>query len=1173
MKTLTTDTAAALARAVLQPIVLVILTTYTSRAAATVDKIYYFASAPVLYDYGNTGTVRQFEPFLIDVSDLVESMSHVPQTRAAGLAFELRIKLANTSYRGGDRLIQELRAHHVTFAYVEVATVYGTLDEATGWYDLRGLAGDEHIVDFRGEILMPEAIDDQSFQLACASREIAVPWLLADDPATVDPRDLGIRLPVPVGAARSVSAVGWSVGWSTTLVGVLAASVGAGGIVELTDVTGLASSGTLWIDAEKLTYSSLDSVSRTVTLSARGAGGTAVVDHQPGAFVVEEVAEAVWVLSAKPLSAVRDLYVRSPYTGEKTRVPSALAYVVLEDTALISGETCTTLRVPAAGMASIQADLYRAARVTQQPEFADAGTYQEQDASPNVGAFTGYSSPVASDFINYNGSASSPQFSYQTGAPWQSRAYALTFSGTLPTINAIDCEILADVVWNTSGLLGTFSLLLGHNGMAPTFPYSHYTIPCSANSTSSGVPWSTGKVAHSFVPSALGPHVFNLYPQTVVSAGTKTTSHMIGLSNLRARFGYNDSGGIYRTVDVAITAASLGFGLEWYADVNGPTVPPLYENRYAFDSTTGFSASGCTISADTSNKTEGAASLRLTAVETVIEDFESASGWSTAGGVTAALDTGLKTEGSGSIYASGGGSDLTTSTRQIFKSALSPIDCSGMLLAVDVRMTQAMWDYLALYGLTPTTGLLVGVTSDSGYATDWKQWVFGSNHVPRGDEWFTLVFDPATWPAYSQAGTLDLANVRGYQFGFAPTVVGVTTGFYWDRFRLLPKTMIAQLNATTGTLDLSADADTYALDARKSAVGDVIEAKVYFSEAAGSGTTQPADRKEIVIAIGDVGVGAFGAIEAIATDVGSPGTVDDVETVGVAVTLPTSPQASLIDVPEFWVDHLAALDEAANPYTATTGDPIENPADVVRWVNEALCDQSGDFCDVATFAAAGTNLASVKLAVDLRLLGTSWVELMERLGYESRANLIRSEAVGGPRLKMFAADASYLWPAASGDTITEAEKRYEVGRDGRELSTRFEWVYGRDLSRGDDMSAYDLLVRANPVTSDVGVSASTLATLEAEWGRRDASVGVFLAIQDEASAEDVAGYYVAEATRTPAGVIVLERVAWWQVPGIEIGDVRSVSLPWRSASVKSRVIEVRKAFRSGLVDLRLVEVS
>ena len=89
MKALATTTAAALAAQCVRPIVLVVLTTYTDRSAATVDQTYYFSTCPVLYDFGNTGTVQQFEPFVLGVSDLTESISHVPQTRASGLSLSL----------------------------------------------------------------------------------------------------------------------------------------------------------------------------------------------------------------------------------------------------------------------------------------------------------------------------------------------------------------------------------------------------------------------------------------------------------------------------------------------------------------------------------------------------------------------------------------------------------------------------------------------------------------------------------------------------------------------------------------------------------------------------------------------------------------------------------------------------------------------------------------------------------------------------------------------------------------------------------------------------------------------------------------------------------------------------------------------------------------------------
>ena len=103
-------------------------------------------------------------------------------------------------------------------------------------------------------------------------------------------------------------------------------------------------------------------------------------------------------------------------------------------------------------------------------------------------------------------------------------------------------------------------------------------------------------------------------------------------------------------------------------------------------------------------------------------------------------------------------------------------------------------------------------------------------------------------------------------------------------------------------------------------------------------------------------------------------------------------------------------------------------------------------------------------------------------------------------------------------------------------------------------------------------TTSALAALETLWGRRDAAAAVLLAHQAEAGAEDVAGYYVHEAVRD-AGVLLLTGCAWWQVPGIEVGDIREVTPRWRASAMKVRVIETTRRFSSGVVDVRGVEVT
>jgi hypothetical protein len=408
-----------------------------------------------------------------------------------------------------------------------------------------------------------------------------------------------------------------------------------------------------------------------------------------------------------------------------------------------------------------------------------------------------------------------------------------------------------------------------------------------------------------------------------------------------------------------------------------------------------------------------------------------------------------------------------------------------------------------------------------------------------------------------------------------PTVIGVTTGFYWDRFRLLPKTMIAQLNATTGTLDLSADADTYKLALRASAAGDFASGNVYFSNAAGSGTTPPAARRTLPFWPVDVGVGAFVEALPLKVDVGLPG-VDDVETVGVSVTLPTAPPQALIDLPTVWVDDLRRRDDATNPYAGAPGTLISRRADVIRYLIEDLGGDSGA-CDAAYFSSTDTALGggATSFGVDLRELGELLPEIATKLAYEARSNLIRVETASGSVWRTLTADSDYEY-GASVRTLTEFQSGGGVVFEGQETATlraRTFAYYGFDAALGDSSTGgYQGLVGATPEASDATKpTAVQLVAAESAYGPKPAEYLFLRATVDEATALDTLGFY-AWCRRRPRRVAIVTGLSWREAYDLELGDVVTVQPRWRSAPIVGRVIEYVKDFRTQVVNLRLAEV-
>jgi hypothetical protein len=256
-------------------------------------------------------------------------------------------------------------------------------------------------------------------------------------------------------------------------------------------------------------------------------------------------------------------------------------------------------------------------------------------------------------------------------------------------------------------------------------------------------------------------------------------------------------------------------------------------------------------------------------------------------------------------------------------------------------------------------------------------------------------------------------------------------------------------------------------------------------------------------------------------------------------------------------------------YKVASGTLMEHPADILHhWVAVI----GGATIDTTTFDAAETNLGSDVWALDARGFGLTWEEIAAKLQFMARSNLLPEETASGQVWKLSQAESDYDWPAASG-SITEWDTFVEAGRDLRELATRWLFPYAYDASKGTGDEAYTEVVVATPDQSDVPeTTAAELVTAEALFGRFDAPPLPLLALRDETSAEEIAGYYVHEGIRL-AALYAISGVPWWEGYALEVGDLVNVTPPWSDSSVKVRLIEVVKDFGTEQVDVRCVEVA
>lgn len=207
----------------LRAVPLVVLTTYSNYSAKTVDKVYYFSSSDLWYDYGNTGTNREFLGAVSGMGQLTQRIPHIPSPqRGTQLRRSLDFTLLNLELPSGTRLITDMRTHTLAFATVEVSELPIEVNtehpdaERDAWRDQTGLVGDEHIVRFRGEVRQVAIDEAGAIAVQCRSTVPSFPRnMIAAD--RVETRHRGAVIPHVYGDAKAVRGWNWTIGrlvWS-----------------------------------------------------------------------------------------------------------------------------------------------------------------------------------------------------------------------------------------------------------------------------------------------------------------------------------------------------------------------------------------------------------------------------------------------------------------------------------------------------------------------------------------------------------------------------------------------------------------------------------------------------------------------------------------------------------------------------------------------------------------------------------------------------------------------------------------------------------------------------------------------------------------------------------------------------------------------------------------------
>lgn len=356
MRTLAATTQERAARALLAPVSLVRLTTWADRAAATVDRRFYFSQGPGARFQWAGDSAANHHPLVAAISDLEVAVPHLPSGLPQDLPDKpLRIDLANLDFEG-ERLAKVLRDHTLENATVELAQVLLDRQDAAPFQDL---TAEDSIVLYRGRVRRWGPISDQRVPLACTFEFPSIEWRVATDASQVDPLDRGRRYPRPYGAAPRVPAIGRIVGWVTTL----AEKLGTGTIttLEVSDATGLPTTGRALVGTEVFTWSG--KTGNELTGVSRGVGGSFQAFHAAGEALVEVTDAATYSLSGVAASAIGDVFVRNPFNGEVVRVTTSFTKTPGDTT--VDGVPTAILEFTAAELEELVAELSQSTEVTE----------------------------------------------------------------------------------------------------------------------------------------------------------------------------------------------------------------------------------------------------------------------------------------------------------------------------------------------------------------------------------------------------------------------------------------------------------------------------------------------------------------------------------------------------------------------------------------------------------------------------------------------------------------------------------------------------------------------------------------------------------------------------------------------------------------------------------------
>jgi hypothetical protein len=1171
MLTLSTEQADLKNRSALVAVPLVVLTTYSDRDAETADSVYYWSTVPVHYPW-NAGADCYFRDLIVSMGPIENTMPHLTLQGGNVLGqTELRMSVGNDQV-DGVYLWQTLRAEAYIRARIEVAEILLNPDRmmvsgGSAWWDLRDLAGNEHTYRFRGELARIDSVTDGgTIDILFRTERVEVPLIYLLDEARNDPRDFGLPLPIIYGAADHIPLLNVEVGWVTTLAQALTdATIG---IVAVTDATGFPvyDSFDLIISGESITCSESDHTNHTITIASRGQNNTKAVPHREGETITETVETVRLGVASHPVTAIRDLYVVNPYSQTLIRFTQPWEEWLV-DSELKVGSFGASIRIQKSDMIAFLRSCQVAAQVLVQPEYESAaGSPTVVDEPPATRTtFAVDSGPDGS----WNNIATTPYFRDEpSGLDYRLRA---TFTGALDNVHNI-------ARWRLH-VSATISNFNEGYGWCRLYAYNIPGIPdglsiygqLSANGT---IEVYSNWYAPPDATKLLALVTAGAYFEIAASAGEFDPGDypLITLDIFEIEAERESTYIIDQTIDTEIDAAATGFGLRFFADVDGMYVPYVFSEGYGFDDDTGWNVLAGTQSEVTGAELPDTPAQKLTATETLRYDCEATTGW-TPSNATHLVEATPHTQGTYSLEVTSTGTSVASDAL----ATIGPFNWAGLVLLLDVRPQNVAGSDMLADG----DGIRIRLSSANDGNTLYKEFYYGTHHGITNQYWSTIALDLSNLPtADASAGTFNPGAIRHIRVSFNVPGGVEASGhkINIDWIRTTAKLIRMQRVGTTEEplVLTSQDAryriwlNAYASPLLSRVAGE--EIRFWISNTVGSGTTQPANRVECAVPSAALAEAEWVECEALGVDEGTP-VITDVETIGIEYQLGSGVTTPNVGPPSLTVDLLQKAAATNANYTDAPGTLLTNMSAVVRHFIADYCGL-GHAAIGATLTKTGSaesNLSANVYGGPVTVYGYDFSSILAGLAFEGRGNIVAEEAAAGTVYHFHTADIVIgfaTWPA-SVRTIDTWKNLRESTRDAAEIATRFRAFWAWDPFLGSDGSAFTKLARVDKAVSSV-VPLSVIQGCVDATGDREANPLLLYLVRDSDTAEDVLAGYVAEIVRHQAGIWEMD-LPHWIAYDLERGDVVGFTPPWATGR-NARILSIAGSFVSPARRVTLIEV-